>query len=172
MIPLPRSARIGTKIVYWDVERDQRTVYPLSAGAFKHMSMRLWYPTTHQGKRANLLPPQIHGAVIKAGLSSSLPAWAASHLNLASSHAIEAPPSSTDLPVLILSHGLSGIPENYTSLGEQLAARGFIVAAMTHTDWTASCNIAPDGTQRPYFRYRRETSPNVDEFAFRNWQVK
>jgi dienelactone hydrolase len=81
------------------------------------------------------------GSVLKAGLSDSIPSVLVSHIALASSNSILSDQISRERPqwpLLLLSHGLTGTPEIYSTYGEQLASLGFIVIAPAHTDGSCS----------------------------------
>jgi predicted dienelactone hydrolase len=60
---------------------------------------------------------------------------------LASKHLF---PRLKQVTLSYFSHGFGGLPENYSSLAEELASNGYIVASISHT-YDASLTVFPDG---------------------------
>ena len=79
------------------------------------------------------------------------------HLADASSGCIQdAIPSSTEnnnLPLLIYSHGYGGNMDMSTYFMRTMASKGVIVAALEHTDGTASSTVLEDGYERRFNEY-------------------
>lgn len=88
----------------------------LDEGGSRPLHVSIWYPTG-QSTKAEIVGenPVFHGvSVIR-----------------------DAAPVSSDLPLVILSHGYSGSWRNLAWLAEELAAQGYIVAAPDHPGTTA-----------------------------------
>lgn len=96
-------------------------------------SVRVWYPThskehklSHLIDHASIVLPNM----VKTFSNGKLPEWLLSHLRLASGNAIvdgEVSHSKPKFPVLIFSSGLTGVPDTYSFICENLAANGYIV---------------------------------------------
>ena len=93
--------------------------------ADRALTVDLWYP-------ANPRPGAPH-AVYTARLPSEPPAAPAS-FSIPGIAVRDAPPSGTSLPLVIVSHGYSNDPAAMTWLTENLASKGYIVAAIRHDD--------------------------------------
>eukprot|EP00957_Ditylum_brightwellii_P079228 6025422-Ditylum_brightwellii.AAC.1 len=80
------------------------------------------------------------------------------HLANASSGCIQDAPignssEKKDLPLLIYSHGYGGNMDMATYFLRTMASKGMIVAAVEHTDGTASSTVLPDGRERKFNEY-------------------
>jgi predicted dienelactone hydrolase len=93
--------------------------------ADRAMSVDLWYP-------AHPRPGAPH-AVYRASFPSEPPAAPASYA-VPGIAVRDAPPSGTSWPLVIVSHGYSNDPAAMTWLTENLASKGYVVAAIRHDD--------------------------------------
>ncbi|KAL7510036.1 hypothetical protein ACHAXN_007803 [Cyclotella atomus] len=77
------------------------------------------------------------------------------HLANASSGCVaDAPIQLTnDLPLLVYSHGYGGNMDMATYFFRTMASKGVIVAALEHTDGTASSTVLEDGSERKFNEY-------------------
>jgi len=96
---------------------------------------------SRDARRAQYLSNFGIGSILKVGLSERIPPIFVSHIALATSNSVLSDSISREhekWPLLLLSHGLKGVPEIYTTFGEQMASLGFIVIAPAHTDGSCS----------------------------------
>ena len=113
----------------------------------------LWYPTAkkHGGVSGPYFPgakeidaiPDIQ-SLLRESFGSNWPLILSGTI---STHAVDRGPVATirgRLPVVIFSHGLGGTGFGYTTLIEDLASRGYVVAAIEHTDFGTAV-LLPDG---------------------------
>lgn len=115
------------------------------------MRLRVWAPAvpgsgSGLGPKAPYLTQFGIGSVLAAGLSNQIPPIFVSHIALARSNSTLSEQISRERvtwPLLLLSHGLSGTPELYTTFGEQLASLGFVVIGPAHTDGSCSESYVP-----------------------------
>jgi predicted dienelactone hydrolase len=89
------------------------------------LSVELWYPARPAPAAARV--------VYTASLPSQPPAPAA-HFSIPGIAVRDAPPSGTGYPLVIVSHGYSNDPDTMTWLTENLASKGYVVAAIRHDD--------------------------------------
>lgn len=61
--------------------------------------------------------------------------------------------SGEELPLLVYSHGYGGNMDMSTYFFRTMASKGMIVAAVEHTDGTASSTVLPDGSERKFNEY-------------------
>jgi predicted dienelactone hydrolase len=89
------------------------------------LTVDLWYPAQPAPTAARV--------VYSASLPSEPPAPPA-HFSVPGIAVRDAPPSGKSLPLVIVSHGYSNDPAAMTWLTENLASKGYVVAAIRHDD--------------------------------------
>jgi predicted dienelactone hydrolase len=89
------------------------------------LTVELWYPARPGSAAARV--------VYTASLPSEPPAPAA-HFSIPGIAVRNAPPEGSDHPLIIVSHGYSNDPDAMTWLTENLASKGYVVAAIAHDD--------------------------------------
>ncbi len=89
------------------------------------LTVDLWYPARPA--------PAAVSVVYTASLPSEPPAPPA-HFSIPGIAVRDAPPSGTGHPLVIVSHGYSNDPDAMTWLTENLASKGYVVAAIRHDD--------------------------------------
>jgi predicted dienelactone hydrolase len=93
--------------------------------ADRALSVDLWYPARPR--------PGAPRAAYRASFPSEPPAAPASYA-VPGIAVRDAPPSGTSWPLVIVSHGYSNDPAAMTWLTENLASKGYVVAAIRHDD--------------------------------------
>ncbi|KAL0481211.1 acetylhydrolase [Acrasis kona] len=77
-------------------------------------------------------------------------------------------------PLIMFSHGMYGLPENYTHICENLCSNGFIVISPYHTDGSCPLVIYPNG-QRIELEYEKDKfikeDGTADLFSYRSHQL-
>jgi predicted dienelactone hydrolase len=89
------------------------------------LTVELWYPARPAATAARV--------VYEASLPSEPPAPAA-HFSIPGIAVRDAPPAGSGHPLVIVSHGYSNDPNAMTWLTENLASKGYVVAAIAHDD--------------------------------------
>jgi len=127
--PLPKPSGplpVGTTIAYLTDFRRHDTHFPNG----RPITLQLWYPAQRVGTTMAryLVEPRL-GDVLKQqqyyGMdSATLDRWA----QLVTHSSIDAPPAAGRYPLLAFSVGLGVIRANYTSIAEELASHGYVVA--------------------------------------------
>lgn len=130
VLPPPSGpSPVGRTILYWtDAARDE--AFSSKPGDRRAMAVWLWYPAAPQAD-AKTAPyiDQIDkwkGALSRSDISMA---------GAVQTHAVaDAPPAPAPdgLPVILFSSGSSAMPALYTSLCEELASHGYVVAALGH----------------------------------------
>jgi dienelactone hydrolase len=138
-LPAPSGSRpVGTAIVEFT---DRRREEPWTAAPrdSRRLLVQLWYPT-HASARGSRAPYVPRGEQLPWLRESS-----ASHPEVVTHALMNAPVAGQRLPVIVFSHGMNSTRTRYTAFFEELASRGFVVAAVEHTYWNTGTVFA-DGT--------------------------
>ncbi|KAK1737319.1 hypothetical protein QTG54_012186 [Skeletonema marinoi] len=130
--------------------------------------VRLFYPTTSEAfndSNAVMAPYCTDGLQTSNGMARLVKfdalglSFLLAHLANASSGCVADGPidkntlDGEDLPLLVYSHGYGGNMDMATYFFRTMASKGIIVAAVEHTDGTASSTILPDGSERKFNEY-------------------
>lgn len=112
----------------------------------RRLMASVWYPAATAGPPAPLTD---HPAQTAAGLGAALglPALAFQHLGhirLAASAGQPAAARGAPFPVLVFSHGMTGLRLQNSSMLQELASHGYVVVALEHT-YAAAVTVFPDG---------------------------
>jgi len=120
--------------------------------------LRLFYPTKDTSK--STAPYLTNGRqtsnamAARVGFEQLGLSFLLAHLATASSGCVQDAPISTyKLPLLVYSHGYGGNMDMSTYLFREMASKGMIIAAVEHTDGTASSTILKDGRERRFNEY-------------------
>lgn len=132
-LPKPTGAyRVGTAVYFWeDPKREEQ--WTKTPDDHRRLMVQIWYPAAENspGDRApyifelNKIRPSIEKY------------WEGSFPDVQTHADLNVPVSTAQqqYPVLVLSHGMNSGRFLYTALSEELASRGFIIAAIDHTYW-------------------------------------
>ena len=139
---------IGTTSFYWVDETRVETLSPTPAGE-RRIMVQVWYPaeeTPGVGLAPYMDQLDVMGPVLAKQFG--LPGFLFNHIKLAKTHAyVDVPVSGSEAnyPVLIFSHGWTGVRTQNTYQAEYLASHGYIVIAPDHT-YGAGIVVFPDGS--------------------------
>ena len=127
-VPPPTgSERVGTRVVHF-VDGSRNDPY-LASAAPRELAMRVWYPTSLE-PNAKCVPAAYASAAIWnyfAQLEGVRP------FPVKTNSCWEAPIAAGQHPVIVFSPGFTATFTDYTFLTEDLASRGYVVAAVAHT---------------------------------------
>jgi len=138
---------IGTTSFYWVDESRSETLSPVPGGK-REIMVQVWYPAVgyHNAQLAPYMEQwDITGPVLAKQFN--LPPFLFDHISLAKTHSyLNAPVLNNDnsYPVLLFSHGWTGVRTQNTYQAENLASHGYIVIAPDHT-YGAGIVVFPDG---------------------------
>jgi len=142
--------------------------------------MRLYYPTEAKYNQDSLIQwaedyEYIKGLASFFGLPklSFIVNWFTSDLYLPASRDVPLINTSQSLPVTLFSHGLGGNRFIYSSTCIELASHGLVVAAVEHSDLSASATyyLNSDHT-KSWIEFRKNVGKLPNPFEIRNNQVK
>lgn len=121
------SDKVGFRTVHM-VHKDQpdfSSANPALSKADRSLKVDLWYPAAPaRGAYAATYRATFWGEPPRAAVSFTVPGFAVPG----------APPRGQHRPLVILSHGYSNAPASMTWLTENLASKGYVVAAIHHQD--------------------------------------
>jgi predicted dienelactone hydrolase len=152
-LPVPRLAapdgpyEIGTVTYYW-VDDSRQEMFGPEPGGPRELMVQIWYPAEAVDGAE---PIPWHDDIKTAGPALAntldLPPFLLDHISLSRTHSVAGAPLAAGQPqyqLLIFSHGLGGVRMQNTFQVEELASRGYVVAAIDHT-YGGAVTIFPDG---------------------------
>ncbi|WP_214321112.1 alpha/beta hydrolase family protein [Nonomuraea sediminis] len=130
-LPAPTSPHpVGTTALYL---KDTSRPDPWNLDVkVRELKVTLWYPTKQRdGQRAPYMTPKESELLMKGSKITSAPY---DTLSKTRTNAVEdAKPTGRKLPLVVLSPGFTKPMSTLTSLAEDLASRGYVVAGIDHT---------------------------------------
>nr|WP_042186950.1 hypothetical protein [Kibdelosporangium sp. MJ126-NF4]CTQ91079.1 Putative lipase [Kibdelosporangium sp. MJ126-NF4] len=112
----------------------------------QELMVSLWYPAIPMGKRADYMTAAESAAAVR-GLGLNLPDDALQKVTVHARRNAPALPTSRGWPLVVLSPGMGNSRTTLTTLAEQLASKGFVVAGIDHA--YEAHNVEFDGRLLP-----------------------
>ncbi len=137
----------------------------------REIMVQFWYPTDKKPRRNRT--PYIDHLEIRAkamGDAGEIPSFLLTHIDLTKTNStLNAKPiaKAAPFPLVIFSHGITGMRHIHTSLAENLASHGYVVAAPDHS-YDANITIFPDGHIADY---RSHITGHPDSVIIRRKQI-
>lgn len=152
VMPVPRLPAatgpypVGTFTTYL-VDNARLETYTDAPDDNRELMAQVWYPAANrEGEAAKYMEAlSVAGPVIAEQFD--LPAFLLNHINLTELNIWLDVPSADEgspFPVIVFSHGLTGIRMQNTVMMRELASHGYVVAAVDHTYGNA-ISVFPDG---------------------------
>ncbi|MEV6158514.1 alpha/beta hydrolase [Nonomuraea sp. NPDC052129] len=155
-LPAPTGAHpVGTTALYLkDTSRPDPWNLDVNA---RELKVTLWYPAKQRdGKRAPYMTPKESELAIRRYGVAGVPD---DTLNKTRTNAIkDAKPAGGKLPLVVLSPGFTNPMSTLTSLAEDLASRGYVVAGIDHTYESYATTLA-DGRVAECLACDSDTDP-------------
>ena len=142
-LPTPSGPHpIGT--TSWRLTDRVRRETFAAAGEFRQIEVIAWYPAASRG---GTMAPYLREGVAEVRPFAKLfgAELALDKVEGVRTHAeLDAPPARTPqtLPVLVFSHGYTGMPSSYTALMEELASHGYAVLSVVHPYEAGAATLA------------------------------
>ncbi|HEV8214763.1 MAG TPA: hypothetical protein VGP95_02980 [Gemmatimonadaceae bacterium] len=135
-LPAPTGrANVGT--TSWVLVDSTRRESFATSGAARAVEVVAWYPTRISPSASARAPYLREGTVEAATFAAAMrKPGAFDHLGAVETHSsMDAPPSGRpkSLPVLVFSHGYTGLVSAYSALLEDLASHGYVVLSIAHS---------------------------------------
>ncbi|TDD16406.1 alpha/beta hydrolase family protein [Nonomuraea diastatica] len=155
-LPAPTGPhQVGTTALYlkdasrpdpWNLDVDAR-----------ELKVTLWYPTRQRdGQRAPYMTPEESERLLKGSKITGVPY---DTLSKTRTNAVkDAEPTGEKLPLVVLSPGFTKPMSTLTSLAEDLASRGYVVAGIDHT-YESYATTFPDGRVAECLACDSDTDP-------------
>jgi predicted dienelactone hydrolase len=147
-LPEPTGPYAVGTTTYHLIDGNREEIYGDDPGGDREMMLQVWYPA-EPGSSTTPAPyfDQLEVAAAVLAERLGLPSFFLGHLDLADTHTmIDAMPASGDesYPLLLFSHGLSGMRMQNTAQFVELASNGYVVASVDHT-YDSVITILPGG---------------------------
>ncbi|TYB57884.1 alpha/beta hydrolase [Nonomuraea sp. PA05] len=142
-LPAPTGGQaVGTTVLHL-MDTSRPDPWNLDADA-RQLKVTLWYPTEQRdGPRAPYMSPKESELMVKRLRSAAVPD---DTLSKTGTNAVtDAEPAGRGLPLVVLSPGFTKPVSTLTSLAEDLASRGYVVAGVDHPYESYATTLA-DGT--------------------------
>ena len=161
----------GSLIHHWVDESRDEWFTPENSDDKRQFMLQIWYPGISQDETDKL--PFLDHLETRAktiAAAGSFPSFLAMHLDLIKTNSVynlPPEPSAGLMPVLIISHGITGMRQLHTSLAEKFASNGFAVFALDHS-YDANISVFSDGSIADY---RSEITGDPDSVNIRKRQI-
>jgi predicted dienelactone hydrolase len=147
-LPMPTGPhQVGT-VIFGLTDPSRPAIYSANPNDPREFVVQIWYPAKPApGAEPAPWIQQADRVIPAAGDYFDMPAFLFSHLGLFRTHSFrDAPLAGADAPypLLLFSHGWSGLQVQNTYQMEELASHAYVVAAVSHT-FGALVTIFPDG---------------------------
>ncbi|SEL91632.1 alpha/beta hydrolase family protein [Nonomuraea pusilla] len=155
-LPAPTGPRpVGTTVLYL---KDTSRPDPWNPDAeARELKVTLWYPAERRdGRRAPYMTAKESEILMRREGITGVPY---DTLSRTRTNAVEdARPAGRDLPLVVLSPGFTKPMNTLTSLAEELASRGYVVAGIDHT-YESHATTFPDGRVAECLACDSDTDP-------------
>lgn len=177
LIPVPELPepggpyQVGTKIYQWTDSSRTEWFTEEDPNDVRKLVVQIWYPALFEDSRSPAA--YIDNMELRLGPlagAGDFPGMFIGHLGLVKSNSlIDAPInfSTAPYPVVILSHGITGMRHLHTVLIEHLVSNGYVVAAPDHP-YDCNLTVFPDGTLADY---RSDLTGHPDSARVRRKQL-
>jgi predicted dienelactone hydrolase len=143
-LPAP-TGRHAVGTTAWRVTDSSRRETFTASGEFRQVEVIAWYPAA--ARRRTITPaPYLREGLAEVRTFARLfgaPETAFDGLENVRTHAeLDAPVAAGRFPVLVFSHGYTGIPSAYTALLEDLASHGYVAFSVVHPYEATAATLA------------------------------
>ena len=162
---------IGSTIHHW-TDHERKEWFTDDPNDVRQIMVQLWYPA-QKTKKAEMTPylDKIDLRSQTMAKAGKFPPQLIKHLELTKTNShlnLKAEPEAAPLPIIIISHGITGMRHIHTSLAEKLSNNGYLVVALDHS-YDANLTIFPDGSVADY---RSDITGFPDSVSIRKKQLQ
>lgn len=140
-LPKPSGSYVvGTAVYHWK-DKSREEPWTSSTADHRQLMVQIWYPAA-KGTIGKKAPYIFERNKLRASLNQYWPDMP----EVITASALEIPVSNKEsrYPVLVVSHGMNTGRFLYTSISQELASHGYVVASIDHTYWGPGVAF-PDG---------------------------
>ena len=162
---------IGSLTHHWVDPKRAEWFTPENSDDKRQLMVQFWYPGIKNKK--NKRTPYLDRLDLRAetlGAAGKFPPFLVKHISLTKTNSfleIDPDKKTAPFPVIIISHGITGMRQIHTALAEKLANNGYVVAALNHS-YDANLTIFSDGSLADY---RSEITGHPDSINIRSKQI-
>ncbi|MBC8346567.1 MAG: dienelactone hydrolase family protein [Candidatus Marinimicrobia bacterium] len=161
---------IGSSIHHW-VDQGRLEWFTDNPNDKRQIMVQFWYPgqKIKKAKRSHYLD-RLDIRAKTMGDAGNFPGFLVNHLALTKTNSfidLKPNPVPAPFPIIIISHGITGMRHIHTSLAEKLASHGYVVIAPDHS-YDANLTIFPDGSIADY---RSDITGDPDSVLIRRIQI-
>jgi len=142
---------VGTQTFTWQ-DNSREEAFTAESGDKRRLVVQIWYPAEPTSGQPVTYLPDPESRMGPFAKSSGLPKFLLNHMQWVETNSHEDAPiktALTELPLVLFSHGLGGMKNQNSVQMEELASRGYFVAAVDHP-YDAYLTIFDDGTTADY----------------------
>ena len=161
---------VGSTIHHWvDNNRDEWFT-PEDLNDKRHLMLQVWYPSVENDSEKLPFLDHLKTRAKTIAQAGKFPSFFAMHLERIKTNSVLNSPVLSEgapFPIVIISHGITGMRQLHTSLAERLASEGYAVFAMDHT-YDANITVFSDGSIADY---RSNIIGHPDSVSIRKKQI-
>ena len=163
---------VGSQIFQWTDSSRVEWFTNENLNDHRKIIAQVWYPSHKQEGKEPL--PYIDNIELRSktlGAAGGFPGWISEHISLIKTHSfLNASPNTQNgpFPLLIFSHGITGMRQIHTSVIEELTSNGYVVVGIDHP-YDCNLTIFEDGSMADY---RSDITGHPDSVQIRNKQLK
>ncbi len=137
----------------------------------RQIMVQFWYPGILNDNA--IRSPYIDNIDLRAktmAAAGGFPSFLVRHIDLTQTNSYEnlqPNPASAPYPIVLISHGITGMRHLHTSLAENLASHGYFVLSVDHS-YDANLTVFPDGSMADY---RSDITGHPDSMSIREKQI-
>ena len=162
---------IGSTIHHW-TDQERKEWFTDDPNDVRQIMVQFWYPA-QKTKKAEMTPylDKIDLRSQTMAKAGKFPPQLIKHLELTKTNShlnLKVEPGAAPLPIIIISHGITGTRHIHTALAEKLSNNGYLVIALDHS-YDANLTIFPDGSVADY---RSDITGFPDSVSIRKNQLQ
>jgi predicted dienelactone hydrolase len=170
MPPLRGKYIVGSTTHHW-IDAQRQEWFTDEPNDLRQIMVQFWYPgKKHKTSTRTPYLDKINLRAETMAKAGKFPKQLIKHLELTKTNSyldLQADPIAAPLPVVIISHGITGMRHIHTALAEKLSNNGYLVVAVDHS-YDANLSIFPDGSTA---NYRSDITGLPDSVTIRRNQI-